>query len=185
MSELKEALVLFRTLEEAVRQGLILAGERTTDENEHAGFVMHDPERGNYYLTGGGPMKGTRDRVKITGRPEKKGDRLAAIYHSHPASDKKKGFSEADIQAARQMGVPNYVVQAGSSEARVYDPNTEKSGVKPRGSVLRDSFAPGAEFMPGHLMVREDPSVLDADKAARAETERSQSLIAEILRKPP
>jgi hypothetical protein len=187
--ELKEVIVQLRTLDDAARVGMIKALDRAgKGRTEYGGIIFKDPDTGMFYLgTHDGkamePVQGERDAIDLSGRKTKSSDLLAGSYHTHPPKDTQGRLSGADVGVAQSSGVPVFMGQAYNREGRVFDPSRDRARSQ-RGANGEFMESTGRAFMPGHLMVREDPSVLDADKAARAETERSQSLVAEILRKP-
>lgn len=182
---LDEVIVQLRTLDDAARQGMIksldLAGDGDT---EYGGIIFQDPQTGMYYMAGGGPNKGQKDSIYLRGTRRKADDKLAGAYHTHPPADKQGMFSGEDAHTARTSNIPLFMGQAANRQGHVYDPARESPNRRQRGSVRTGGNVKGKPFMPGMLMVREDPSVLDKDKAARLEAEKSAALVAEILRKP-
>jgi hypothetical protein len=180
---LREIIVNYRTLDDAARQGMIKALDMAgPGRTEYGGVIFQDPRTGLYYLSDGKPMRGEKDEITIQGRPQKGRDRAAGAYHTHPPNARPRTFSDVDTATARATKFPFYMGEARDRTGHVFDAlnHPERIGVGGK----RGGPSSGREFMPGHRMVREDPSVLDADKAARRDADRSAELVAEILRKP-
>lgn len=79
--------------------------------------------------------------------PRMQGDTIAGLVHIHPdcegtdkGYDRAEGFSDADMDAARALNVPSYIVvthpqQRGSTHLRVYVPHAP--GMTYRGKVIK------------------------------------------------
>jgi proteasome lid subunit RPN8/RPN11 len=180
--ELQEIVVEHLRMEDAARNGLIRALDASDAAGvEHGGLILYDPIKKRYYTPS--MNAGTKNKVTMSGVPRGPKDTLAGSFHSHPSFDQHGEFSETDVESGLSHKIPMYMSSVANREGRLFDPAASKMPLRV-GRKTQVERRTGDVFMPGHRMVREDPSVLDADKAARRDADRSAELVAEILRKP-
>src|SRR6185437_1870011 len=89
---------------------------------EIAGLIIQT-SNGNYRFTI--PVRGEKDHFSLIVKVYP-GERLAALYHTHPMCDDHKTdvmFSPDDVAVARQFNIPSYIWVGFDSSMRVYLPN--------------------------------------------------------------
>lgn len=102
------------------------------DGNEYAGAIIVNAD-GEYRSTV--PAAGTRDSFRLA-FTLKHGEHIAALFHTHPGHDSAaEYFSDNDIDVARRLGVPSFILVIDSGNVREFIP-----GVTPvtHGARLRD-----------------------------------------------
>ncbi len=105
------------TLEDTARSAL--AACATQSGNEAAGVIIATAD-GEYRFTV--PAAGNRDSFRLS-FTLKHGEHLAALFHTHPGRDSgAEYFSDNDIQVARQLGVPSFILVTDSGTVREFIP---------------------------------------------------------------
>lgn len=68
------------------------------------------------------PVRGERESFRLSVKLAK-GERLAALFHTHPGSDSlAEKFSGQDVSTADALNVPSYILIVESHHVRVYEP---------------------------------------------------------------
>lgn len=79
------------------------------------------------------PVKGTGDNFAFKAE---KGQKLAAIWHSHPEGEDSDHFSPNDVKTAEALGKPSYILDQGADKIRRYDPGISPTKKAPRNGRL-------------------------------------------------
>ena len=137
----------YPSLDEAAAAAMYLAQrQEKAREREWMALIFQDPETAQYLLSDF-QSSGRQEGVSYTG--PKLGD-VAGIVHNHPLpqhSSHRPGFSDMDIRAADQLGVPSYVVEMRDGSSIVYEPGVTRKRINRRSARSGEQFAAGDPFL--------------------------------------
>ena len=124
---------------------------------ERGGGVLYNKEQNVYAATDPvGADDGTHFAASV-GVP--KGWVLHSTYHTHPAGALSTQFSEDDIDTAKQLKAPSYVLARADNKVRMFDPSSSK--VQSSSDPTRFG-TPGTKFSNGSLVDETPPKTPDA-----------------------
>lgn len=91
--------------------------------HEYAGAILQTPT-GSYTATA--PVRGDEDNFRLAVKIPA-GDKLAAIYHTHPrchSAPIDSWFSPGDVQVAHNLGLASFIWTGQDGHYRVYVPGS-------------------------------------------------------------
>lgn len=127
---LDEIVVRYPDMADAVRAAIADALKANPNTKEWGGAVFRRGDR--FYATSPQSSGGAFD-ISITATADQPGDKLVAIYHTHPNGRDAELFSPHDVKAAQKLKVPSYIGLVRDGSARVFDPAIDyPSSIDPR-----------------------------------------------------
>lgn len=114
---------------------------------ETGGAVLFNPQAGHYAYT---QPVGKNDTGHFSAAVQvPPGWQMAALFHTHPVGARSTEFSPDDIDMARQLKVPSYILPLYDGKVRSFDPASSPVSKSPQGpfavgSVVEDAPPPAA-----------------------------------------
>jgi hypothetical protein len=125
---------------------------------ESAGGILYNKDQNVYAPTGAVPQDDDSHFAVSVGMP--KGWQLHSTYHTHPSGDKSTMFSDGDINTAKQLNAPSYILSQDDNKIHMFDPNSSK--VQKLNSSGRYNFSYGSPVDETPPKAADAPATADA-----------------------
>jgi proteasome lid subunit RPN8/RPN11 len=119
----------------------------TDKQREYSGLLLKRVSDGTYSYTV--PVPGSEESFEVTASYDPKQFSMAGIYHTHPGvGESTHYFSPADIDTARKLNLPSFILPHSDGQMRRFDPtmDVKSDGLglgRKSGRSLAYRYAPG------------------------------------------